>query len=202
VLDADTTVLAEPAAPVPPRERLYRTLLLSPALHASDDPEAFAQFRRRDRREAIAGDLREHFGWELEVTAAYAALLRPFADAVGLRVFPGRSAITHAALLMGTYLREQVAAGALRPDERERITMAAAAFETHALAVRARWGGNWGSGLGAASREAFVQSLADELRTWDMLQGPDADGYVTLMPLAARFAGCYLEHGEGLDVEG
>jgi uncharacterized protein (TIGR02678 family) len=202
VLDGDPSVLSAPAAQAGPRERLYRALLLSPALHAPDDLEAFALLRRRDRRETLAADFREHFGWELEVTDSYAALLRPFADAVGLRVFPGRSAITHAALLMGTHLREKVADGTLNPDAHERITIAGAAFETLVLEVRARWGQNWGTGLGGMSREAFMQALTDELRGWEMLQGPDRDGYVTLMPLVARFAGCYREHGEGMDMEG
>lgn len=201
VLDGNSAALEPAAASVPPRERLYRTLLLSPALHASDDPEAFALLKRRDRRDVLVSEFRERFGWELEVTESYAALLRPFADAVGLRVFPGRSAVTHAALLLGTHLREQVANGALEADAQERITMATAAFETHVLEIRARWGSNWGTGLGGMSHETFLQALMDELRGWDMLQDPDGDGYVTLMPLVGRFSGCYREHGEGMDVE-
>ena len=202
VLDGDPAALDRGVEPVPERERLYRTLLLSPALHAADDPEAFALLRRRERREAIAAEFRERFGWELEVTNAYAALLRPFADAVGQRVFPARSALSHAALLLGTHLRERVAAGAVAVDAWERITLPAAAFETHVLEVRTRWGQNWGTGLGGMSLETLTAALLDELRDWEMLQGPDRDGYVTLMPLAARFAGVYREHGEGMDMQG
>lgn len=200
VLDDDPRALQHGESTAGERERVYRTLLLSPALHAADDPEAFAWLSRRDRRESVARDVAERFGWELEMTSGYAALLRPIADAVGRRVFPARSALSHAALLLGGHLREQVRTGALTADAHECITLPQAAFETQVLEVRTRWGGNWGVGLNAYKLEALAEALLGELRDWDMLQGPDRDGYVTVMPLAARFSGVYREHGEGLDM--
>lgn len=200
VLEGDPRALVRGESTASERERVYRTLLLSPALHAADDPEAFAWLRRRDRRESVARDFAQHFGWELEMTNGYAALLRPIADAVSRRVFPARSALSHAVLLLSQHLREQVTAGRMAIDEHERITLPAAAFETHALQVRNRWGDNWSAELRGMKPQALATALLDEMRDWDMVQGPDRDDYVTVMPLAARFSGVYREHGEGMDV--
>jgi uncharacterized protein (TIGR02678 family) len=182
-------------------ERLYRTLLLSTALHQADDPEAFAILRRRDRRLALAEDLKARFGWELEVTDSYAALLRPYADTFGQRAYPGRSAVNHAVLLMMAHLRERVAAREIIPDDHERLMMSEIAFGAEVYSLKERSGVNWGAGLNALSLDALTSALLAEMRLWDMVQGPDQDGYITIMPVAGRFVGVYRAHGEGLEME-
>lgn len=183
-----------------PAQRLYRTLLLAPALYAADDPEAFALLSGRDRRRAIARDFVHTFGWDLEVAPAYACLLRPAASEVSEQaVFPFRGAIGHVVLLLCAALREAVAAGRIAPDPYDRLPLSPARFEAELLAVSRRWGDAWGSSVGRMALPRLAEAVAEVMCDWGLLDGPDADGRLWVLPLAARFTGFYRDDGQGLE---
>lgn len=199
---ADAAALEEPAAiSAPPEQRLYRTLLLSPALYRADDPEAFALLLPRDRRRTIVRDLHEHLGWDLEVTESYACLLRPSAsEASESFLFPFRGALCHVILLLLARVQEMVAAGACHRDACDRVRLPLSALTRELVDLRSRWGEHWGSTLGKLSAPALAEAVLGALRDWDLLAGPDADGQVLVLPLAARFRGVYRD--DGLTAEG
>lgn len=199
VSGAAADVLAEPVRDASDDEqRLYRALLLSPALHAHQDPEAFEVLRSRDRRERVAADIREALGWDLEVTRGYAALLRPARDAFGRSTFPTRSAETHVILLLCGRLRELVAEGALVPDELDRIVVTRAWLTTQTVALQREFGDNWGRTIARVPLDELVERLVSLLCGWGLMERTDTDDELRILPLAARWEATYAGGDEGL----
>ncbi len=174
------------------RQRLYRTLLLDPALYRASDPEAFELLRRREARERIALDLRETLGWDLEVTDSFAAVLRPTGSAAAdPDLFPIRGALGHVVLLIGTELRGAVQRGELRPDACDRLRISEGQLAHLVSRLRQRHGANWGATLGRKSEPELVREVLAAMRGWDFVTGPDADGQLTVYPALARYAAAY-----------
>jgi uncharacterized protein (TIGR02678 family) len=200
----DPSALQDEAATggsIPAEQRLYRTLLMQPALYRADDPEAFAILQSRDRRRNVVRDLSDHFGWDLEVTESYACLLRPSAsEASEAYLFPFRGAVCHVILLLMARLQELVSAGRVAYDPYDRLLLPVAQLRHEIVELKARWGENWGTTLAKLPTSALVEEVLEVMRTWGLLQGPDQDDQVFVLPLGARFRGVYRE--EGLDAEG
>lgn len=177
-------------------QRLYRTLLLSLALYAHHDPDAFAVLRGRDRRERIARDLREHLGWDLEVTRGYACLLRPARDSRGRSTFPTRSAETHVVLLLCTRIRELVQAGELLPDDLDRIAVTRTWLTARVVQLQAEYGENWGRTMARLSFEELVDGVVSRMCAWGLMERIGSEGEFHVLPLAARWAATY-GNGDG-----
>jgi len=178
----------------PALQRLYRTLLLSPALYACADPEAFALLRGRDRRQSIATDLQETLGWDLEVTETYAALLRPSASEVSEQaLFPFRGALCHVILLLCGHLQSLVLDGKLEPDGFDRIRLTPARLTALLTELRSIHGEQWGKTVAELNAQSLAETVMTCMREWDILSGPDADGQIYILPLAARFRGLYVQ---------
>ncbi|BAS27949.1 TIGR02678 family protein [Limnochorda pilosa] len=198
-------------APLPhvtdPRVRLYRTLLLSPAIYRCADPEAFTLLENRSRREEIASDLLETFGWDLEWTPSYAALLRPSASEVSEQMlFPFRGALAHILLLLFGEVRALVRRGELDADETDRVRLSPRRLSSLLAALRERHGEQWGLTIQREGLGSLLERVIDTLRAWELLDGPDRDGNLHLLPLAARFRGVYegeeAEYGDFEDDPG
>lgn len=185
----------------PAEQRLHRALLMQPALYRVDDPEAFAILQSRDRRRGIVNDLSDHFGWDLEVTQSYACLLRPSAsEASESYLFPFRGALCHVMLLLMARLQEMVADGTMGYDPYDRLQLPVAQLRQEVFELKGRWGENWGATLNKLPASTLVEEVLGAMRTWGLLQGPDRDDQVYVLPLVARFRGIYRD--EGLDAEG
>jgi uncharacterized protein (TIGR02678 family) len=182
-------------------QRLYRTLLLSPALHAHHDPDAFALLRSSARRERIAEDLRTHLGWDLEVTPGYACLLRPARDARGRATFPTRSAEAHVVLLLCGYVRRLVAAGELVPDELDAVVVTRAWFESRIVDLQAEFGAQWGRTMSRLSLDALVDGVFSLMRGWGLMEAAGDGDDLRILPLAARWEAVYLDDGGALGGE-
>ncbi len=180
------------SSPTEARHRLHRTLLLEPVLYAADDPEAFGLLNDRGRQDYIRRDLERAFGWDLEVTAHYAVLWRPAAaeNSEGA-VFPFGGSLPQAMVLFCGLVRDLVADGRLNPDGGGEIRLTLGHMELLVDRLRSAHVHRWGVGRLRQSSAALAEELARELKRWGMLAGPDADGYLRILPLAARFAGTY-----------
>lgn len=196
--EGDASVLeAKRPSAVSDEERLYRTLLLQPALYRFDDPDAFALLASRDRRRRIAEDLAEHLGWQLETTPAYLAVVRPTAARLR-RTFPRRGTTNHVALLMAGRIRERVEAGAVQPWDDDRVALSRAQLESDLLAVRESYGSNWSVALGERPfAEQFAETLSS-MREWGLLEGPDSHDRFSVLPLAGRFQAIYTKREDAL----
>lgn len=179
-------------------QRLYRTLLLSPALYAHHDPDAFAVLRGRDRRQRIARDVREHLGWDLEVTRGHACLLRPARDVRGRATFPTRSAETHVVLLLCGLVREGVRAGELLPDDLDRIVVSRAWLTSQVVELQAAYGEHWGKTLARLSLEELVERVVGLMRGWGLVEPGEGPGELRILPLAARWTARYVDDDASL----
>jgi hypothetical protein len=187
---AGSLVSSGDSVPQDAQQRLYRSLLLLPAVYPQDDPEAFALLQGRDRRRSIAQNIHDRFGWELEVAPTYAALLRPSASEVSESLlFPFRGALMHVVLLLCRLWRDR---GPAR-DASDRFFLSEARLQADLVEARKRWGVQWGSTLSQVSSERLLEETAAVMKEWRMLSGPDQDRVYTVMPLAGRFTGAYRE---------
>jgi len=200
-VQGEKAALSEPHTVGTDEQRLYRTLLLQPALYRAADPAAFAILQSRDRRRNVVNDLSGHLGWDVEVTESCACLLRPSAsEASEGNLFPFRGAICHVILLLMGRLQELIAAGDATVDPYDRISLFEAELRREIVDLKSRWGDNWGTTLGKLSPKPLADQVLGLMSTWGLLEGPDRDERVLVYPLAARFRGVYRD--EGLAAEG
>lgn len=186
-------------APAPSRDnagadeiRLYRALLLNPALFRLDDPAAFRLLDDTEERPRIVRNILNLSGWELEVTTAYARVLRPARsdDAVQTPI-PLTSGISHAVLCFCGVLRERQRTGRLVPLRDECFLVHESRIEQEVGELQARHGVRWGKGLRDRSVKALARDVVDEMKAWGLLRGPDATGQYVVLPTAARLAAHY-----------
>jgi uncharacterized protein (TIGR02678 family) len=180
-------------------QRLYRTLLLSPALYAHHDPAAFALLRSRDRRERIAADLRDHLGWDLEVTRGYACLLRPARDSQGRATFPVRSADAHIVLLLCGLVREQVASGALVPDDLDAVVVTRAWLEARIVGLQHEFGEAWGRTVARRSLDELIDGVVSFMCGWALMERTASADVLRILPLAARWEAAYTDDDASLE---
>lgn len=182
---------------LPPRVRLYRGLLLAPAVFRADDPEAFQLLLDRHERRRIADELYDMTGWELEMTGAYAALTRASGSASRYgELFPARRARTDVALLVCSAVLEGVRRGTREwpiDDAGGCVVLTEVQLEGLVVELSDRYRSFWGTTYAGRSTEALLRDAVEELRSWDLLRGPDGDGRYRLLPLAARFRAFYPE---------
>ncbi|HEX9938060.1 MAG TPA: TIGR02678 family protein [Longimicrobium sp.] len=187
---------ASPSSPAPAEGtdeiRLYRTLLLNPALFRRDDPAAFRLLDDEGQRAHVARQIRNLTHWELEVTAAYARVLRPARaeDAVQTPI-PLLSGISHAVLCFCGLLRDRQAAGRLVPAGDECFLVHQGRVEQDVAELQARFGAKWGKTMREQPIRSLTRELLDEMKAWGLMRGPDETGMYLVLPTAARLAAHY-----------
>lgn len=191
-------------SPAPPADgtdeiRLYRTLLLNPALFRRDDPAAFRLLEATESRARILQNLKYLTNWELEVTPEYARVLRPARsdDAVQTPI-PVTSGLAHAVLCFCGLLRDRQAAGRLVPAGAECFLIDESRVWQDVDELQKRFGARWGKTL----REQKVSALADdvvaEMKAWGLMRDTDVPGQYLVLPTAARLAAHY---GDEVDAD-
>ena len=180
------------------RHRLYRGLLLSPALYVAEDEEAFAVLKRRDRRQSIAADFLSTLGWDLEVTPSYACLLRPSVDLQAQNVFPTQATISHILLLFCGWLHGRVEEKRLSPDANGCVSLSRDELWSALAELKHAYGTNWSKLYREMSLASLFDAVETALRSWSFLTGPDQDDHYRILPATARFSGVYRDDGQGL----
>jgi uncharacterized protein (TIGR02678 family) len=177
---------------VTPQQRLYRSLLLDPALFRPDDPEAFSFLMSAESRRRIAEDLAATLGWDLEITPHYAALLRPAAsEASEQGLFPQRSALCDAALMLLTEVRALVEAGELQVGKDGSAVLTEGRYTALVNDLRRRYAEFWGSVLKTRGVKGLAEDLREFLASWDLLREDQGEGLLHVMPTAARLRAVY-----------
>jgi uncharacterized protein (TIGR02678 family) len=181
--------------PPSPRMRLYRHLLLGSGCFRRDDAEAFDELvRDAETTRAIAADLLQHTGWELEITPAYARLLRIPGEAEALRPpVPADSSLGHIVLLLCGAFRALQAEGALTPLGGDWFAISRAGLELLISELQDAHGEGWKKDYRTHSAEWIAEEVVPEMVHWGLLRGPDHDGMMQITPLAARLSGLYVD---------
>ena len=177
--------------------RAYRSLLLCSAVHAADDADVFQHIRQQQKR--IGHEIFARFGWALEVTSAYAAIIRPAQDTRGRTVFPTPATEMALPLLLANTLRAAVAAKELTPDPAtDCLVISPQRLSTYVLAIRREHRDAWSQELAMLDEQALTTRTLALLQTWGMVHGPDTLGTYHIRPILGRFAGVYRSDGVGL----
>jgi uncharacterized protein (TIGR02678 family) len=178
---------AEPGQNIPPLVRVWRTLLLGPALFRRDDPAAFATLLAS--AEQVSEELAQSFGWLLELNRDYACIVRGGTLSIGA----GPTLTLNAAhdqmiLLLCTELRRQVEAGSCSPDAFGCLHVTS--FDLNALFsnLRQRYGSYWGASVKESKATDLLAEIYARMRLLGLLRGPDAEGHVLILPTAARYS--------------
>jgi len=179
--------------------RVYRQLLLSGVILAATDPDLYKHACLRAK--VLAGDLREHLGWYLELTIGYVALLRPQQQPRWNGAFPTSQSRMAIPMLLSKYVRELMTteAGAVAYDETTDTAMLSLArLEMICEEMQRAYGSHWTAEQRRMSGAALAADLLEDLRTWRLGDGPDALSQVRLFATLGRYDGIYRDDGVGL----
>jgi succinate dehydrogenase flavin-adding protein (antitoxin of CptAB toxin-antitoxin module) len=183
-----------------PEKRLYRHLLLSPLLHRSRDPKAFALLERRDIRRQVQTEIETHFGWDLLVGEHHAAILRR-ERSNSRRTFPRADSGSQIALLVCGKVRELLDAGGLDEPVQDQIRLSRMRLEQILVDLREEHERNWPKKVRRLSLEELLQEVSSSMREWGLLHGPDRDGQYYMTPLAARWSAEYTNQEDALTTD-
>lgn len=176
----------------PPRMRLFRALLLTPACFKRDDPEAFAVLSEADEVRKIAADLLDHTGLELEVATSYARLLRSTtrSEAV-IPPIPASGSEGQLITLLCGEIRMMQADEALTPLGDDWYAVPASMIELALGRIRDRHSDNWRKEFRTWSTRRLLGHVIPDMRRWGLMRGPDGNDTYEVSPLVARLDGYY-----------
>lgn len=191
-----------PASPAPQADgtdeiRLYRTLLLNPALFRRDDPAAFRLLDAPEARARVLQNLKQLTSWELEVTPEYARVLRPARsdDAVQTPI-PVTSGLDHAVLCFCGLLRDRQAAKRLVLAGHESYLIDESRIWQDVDELQKRFGIKWGKTMQQKKVSTLAEEVVDEMKAWGLMRDTDVPGQYLVLPTAARLAAHYGDDAE------
>jgi uncharacterized protein (TIGR02678 family) len=194
-----------PVSPAPPADgtdeiRLYRTLLLNPALFRRDDPAAFRLLEEPERRARVERDLRYLTRWELEVTREYARVLRPArSDEAVQTPIPVTSGLDHAVLCFCGLLRHRQAAERLVSAGGDCFLIDESRVWQDVDELQKRFGAKWGKTLREQKVSALADDIVAEMKAWGLMRDTDVPGQYLVLPTAARLAARYAGEADADD---
>jgi uncharacterized protein (TIGR02678 family) len=188
--------LAALADPIPPLNRIWRSLLLGPALLRYDDPVAFTALVHH--ADAVSEELAEAFGWQLELNSDYACIVRGGSLSSGSGpTLTLTSAHDQMILLLCSAFRQQVENGIWSPDSYGCLHVTSGDIEQLFAALRQRYGTYWGATVQTVKATELLDEIYQRMRLLSLLRGPDIVGDILVLPTAARYAVCYTEEPTG-----
>lgn len=178
---------------ISPLKRAWRALLIGPFLLKFDDPEAFAALL--ENIEEIRNEADATFGWSLEVNHDYACIIRnrDSSHMTTGNLFNKKAAIDQLILLLCTAIREQVNAGAIRPDYYGRISTTVPHLLDLLAALRRQYESNWGKGIREKGNKELLSEILKRMHHIGFTRGPDDQSNVLILPSAARYSTRYVE---------
>ncbi|HEX8318615.1 TIGR02678 family protein [Longimicrobium sp.] len=184
------------ASPAPPdgtdELRLYRTLLLNPALFRRDDPAAFRLLDAKESLARVIHNLKYLTNWELEVTPEYARVLRPARsdDAVQTPI-PVTSGLAHAVLCFCGLLRERQQAGRLVSAGNEAFLIDESRIWQDLDELQKRFGAKWGKTMQQQKVSALADDVVAEMKAWGLMRDTEEPSQYLVLPTAGRLAAHY-----------
>ncbi|MBU5267129.1 TIGR02678 family protein [Virgibacillus proomii] len=169
------------------RKRVYRKLLLSPAVQreSENDPD-FAYIR--NYRNRLRDDLEEHTLFRFEIFKN-AALLVADEKKQELTLFPDQKAIIDIALHFAMYIRQHQEK--FSPDAFGNIRVSAVAFEQILTDLHEFYGKGWSKQYRDGSLKQTQKELTETLKSWEMLEQDHFTKDYIIRPLLGRVAGQY-----------
>ena len=169
------------------RHRVYQQLVLTPGLYCSDETRSDYEYIKNQRR-TVSASLDKAMDGELQVHKNGAFFLLSEGDRCGL-IYPGTRALSDAALLLCTQLREEIAQGRYFRREDDTVLLNRREFRYETERCRSLCGNGWGSQLRAMSLDRIVQELTAYMAQWMLLEEMEDD--ILLYPAVGKLVGHY-----------
>jgi uncharacterized protein (TIGR02678 family) len=174
--------------------RAWRTLLLSPFLLKFDDPEAFMALTQQV--DSIRQEVENTFDWLLEINHDYACLIKDqFApsSSPSRLLNPKKNTSDQMVLFFCGELRNQVAAGMLRPNYFGCIPTTFSYLLDLFVVMRGKLEQYWGRGAYDKSSKDLLTEILKKMCHIGLIRGPEGDD-VLILPTAARYQPRYVEY--------
>ncbi len=164
------------------RQRLYRSLLLTPVLYKGEDPLDFLYLR--NRRERFINDLSDYLGLHYELYQNAALAVSHEQNTWFRDVFPAKFRGLHDIMLhLSHYLRQLPKETLAHPFSQEE-------WLEHLAALAEATRSGWTKEYREMKQERLSRELLSEMQAWGMAR-VGADGSVTLLSAAFRHEGAY-----------
>ena len=175
------------------RQRVYRSLLMSPGIYLNDDTEEdFAYVRHY--RGMIEEELNRFFDCELQVHKTSAFLIMGEDSNLG-RSFPEENTLSDIVLLWCNLFRQKIADGSIEVPAGEDIVISRQQF----LMISEECKRQYGSGWIKTYREMTMGEFCKKLKEYMILMEMIMEKYdqIIVYPIVGKVAGCYPEDFKG-----
>ena len=166
--------------------RVYRKLLLSPAMYWQNNEDADALYLK-NQRTSVSKYLHDYTGYRMDIHKNAAFLVKEEeADRFG-KLFPDTSTLSDIILLMCSLLRENVSDF----QEDETVSMPRELFQSLVHDCIKRYSGAWSKEYREINETVLEERILSAMEEWSMLE--DHNDIILLQPGAFLFAGNYTE---------
>lgn len=175
------------------RQRVYRSLLMSPGIYLNDDTEEdFAYVRHY--RGMIEEELNRFFDCELQVHKTSAFLIMGEDSNLG-RSFPEENTLSDIVLLWCNLFRQKIADGSIEVPAGEDIVISRQQF----LMISEECKRQYGSGWIKTYREMTMGEFCKKLKEYMILMEMIMEKYdqIIVYPIVGKVAGCYPKDFKG-----
>lgn len=170
--------------------RCYQQLALMPAMYWSDSSRGDYEYIK-NQRPWISKYLDEVIGGELHIHKNGAFFTATEDSRFGM-LHPRDAAISDAALMLCSQLREKIKAGVYTRENDDTVFLSVFDFRKEVIQCKAKWGGAWGKGLRMESDDVFIEKITKYMFDWMLLQ--PMDGAFLVYPSVGKFVGFYPEN--------
>lgn len=171
------------------RNRVYRRLVLSPAIYStSEDEELFLYIK--NYRNTIQKDMEDYLDADMFLYRSWAMVLFPNSGHIR-EGFPNAKNLSDITLSMAHILREWVDDGKVTPEESDVIVMTYADFYSLVAECIDRYSKGWYKSYREKSVDKLAPELMEFMYSWRMLDLDEERKIVYILPLIGQMAGVY-----------
>lgn len=175
------------------RQRVYRSLLMSPGIYLNDDTEEdFAYVRHY--RGMIEEELNRFFDCELQVHKTSAFLIMGEDSNLG-RSFPEGNTLSDIVLLWCNLFRQKIADGSIEVPAGEDIVISRQQFLTISEECKRQYGSGWIKTYREMTMGEFRKKLKEYMIFMEMIM--EKYDQIIVYPIVGKVAGCYPKDFKG-----
>lgn len=175
------------------RQRVYRSLLMSPGIYLNDDTEEdFAYVRHY--RGMIEEELNRFFDCELQVHKTSAFLIMGEDSNLG-RSFPEENTLSDIVLLWCNLFRQKIADGSIEVPAGEDIVISRQQFLTISEECKRQYGSGWIKTYREMTMGEFCKKIKEYMIFMEMIM--EKYDQIIVYPIVGKVAGCYPKDFKG-----
>ena len=167
------------------RNRVYRRLLLSPAIYKGQGSDSDYEYIKNYRNH-IRDNFEKYLEWDLEV---YKNMAVNTVNSNVSDIFPSKKGIAQVVLFTTRKIRSLLDDGIIKKRDDECINLKVENLKEIILGVRSEFGHGFSKELRDSSDDKFIFEVLEYLKLW--LMAEDNGEEIIILPLIAKFLGEY-----------